>query len=413
MFLSFTFRHLFVASGLSERVEAGVLCFDNMAEKRKLKKRKEELIPGSKVEPEKPSKEEYAVAKWLRNNVPNKKTKFLNYSVEYFTAVKAVDALMDSHWAKERKGGEEPFFACREDVVDFLERMLSHKFFHRAKKVVVSEEELKGKQKKREKKKDEVDDKEDKRKEKKSIEEAESSHAEGCKEEKGLAPVEKQQRKKRKIRLEMHIEQMFVDGLDAYVWLYDPIPFYYWVFGTLVVLGAIGICVFPLWPPSVRKGVYYLSVAAAGVLVFILALAILRVIVFCIIWTLTFGRHHFWLLPNLVEDVGFLASFWPLYHYEYRGSDYEENKAKKKKNKKKKEKDSDAEDDGEGKRGLDTGAEETGAEDEKDNADKTDERHRSDIEGKDTESESESSQKSTTGRDFEMVEKEDAEDSAS
>lgn len=383
-----------------------------MAEKRKLKKRKEELVPGTKIEPEKPSKEEYAVAKWLRNNVPNKKTKFLNYSVEYFTAVKAVDALLESHWAKEGKSGEEPMFTCREDVVDFLQRMLLNKFFHRAKKVVVSEQELKGKQKKKEKTRDE--EKEDRKKEKKSVEDAESSHAEGCKEEKGLVVAEKQQRKKRKIRLEMHMEQMFVDGLDAYVWLYDPIPFYYWVFGTLVVLGSIGICVFPLWPPSVRKGVYYLSVAVAGVLVFILGLAVLRVIVFCIIWTLSLGRHHFWLLPNLVEDVGFLASFWPLYHYEYRGGDYDPNKGKKKA-RKKKDKDSDAEDDadGEGRRAVDTGAEETGAEDDKDISDKKVQRRNSNSAGKDTESESESSQKSTTGRDFEMVEKEDAEDSTS
>lgn len=50
----------------------------------------------------------------------------------------------------------------------------------------------------------------------------------------------------------MHNDQRFVDGLDAYVWIYDPIPFYYWIFGTLLVLGAIGMCLFPLWPPSVR-----------------------------------------------------------------------------------------------------------------------------------------------------------------
>lgn len=62
--------------------------------------------------------------------------------------------------------------------------MLSHKFFHRAKKVVVSEQELKGKQKKKDKKKDDADDKEEKRREKKNVDEAESSHAEGCKEEK-------------------------------------------------------------------------------------------------------------------------------------------------------------------------------------------------------------------------------------
>lgn len=62
-----------------------------------------------------------------------------------------------------------------------------------------------------------------------------------------------------------------------------------------------------------RKGVYYLSVAAAGFLIFIIALAILRIIVFCLLWGLTLGKHHLWLFPNLTEDVGFLASFWPIY----------------------------------------------------------------------------------------------------
>jgi len=50
----------------------------------------------------------------------------------------------------------------------------------------------------------------------------------------------------------MHLDQLFVDGLDAYVWIYDPIPVYYWFFGTLLVLAATAICLFPLWPPSVR-----------------------------------------------------------------------------------------------------------------------------------------------------------------
>lgn len=62
-----------------------------------------------------------------------------------------------------------------------------------------------------------------------------------------------------------------------------------------------------------RKGVYYLSVAAACFLILIIALTTLRVIVFCLVWILTLSRHHLWLLPNLTEDVGFFASFWPLY----------------------------------------------------------------------------------------------------
>lgn len=36
-------------------------------------------------ESEKATSEEYSVAKWLKANVPTKKTKFLNHHVEYFT----------------------------------------------------------------------------------------------------------------------------------------------------------------------------------------------------------------------------------------------------------------------------------------------------------------------------------------
>lgn len=115
------------------------------------------------------------------------------------------------------------------------------------------------------------------------------------------------------VRLEMHMTQYFVDCNDAYVWIYEPIPIYYWFFGTLVVLGAIGVCLFPLWPLTIRHGVYYISVAFAGFLLFIMALVIIRLIVVCLLWLATLGRCHFWLLPNLTADVGFFPSFWPLY----------------------------------------------------------------------------------------------------
>lgn len=47
--------------------------------------------------------------------------------------MKAVDALMDSAWAKEGKSGEEPMFTCREDVVDFLERCAMLQIIHVSK----------------------------------------------------------------------------------------------------------------------------------------------------------------------------------------------------------------------------------------------------------------------------------------
>lgn len=40
------------------------------------------------------------------------------------------------------------------------------------------------------------------------------------------------------------------------------------------VLGAIALCLFPLWPEVVRIGVYYVSLAAAGFVGFILSLVV-------------------------------------------------------------------------------------------------------------------------------------------
>ncbi|KAJ8949325.1 hypothetical protein NQ314_008245, partial [Rhamnusium bicolor] len=298
----------------------------------------QEYVPPGEEVIDKPTKEEFAVAKWLRKNVPIKKTKFLNHNVEYFTGKRAVDALLESNFAKR----DDPLFKTRADIVDYLHIMLEHKFYHRARKVPVSELELKGK-KKEKKSIESADDEKKEKKEKDKGTDAESSVVEGAKEQQ---QPDKEKRKK-KIRLDMHNDQRFVDCLDAYVWIYDPIPFHYWIIGTLLVLGAIGVCLFPLWPPSVRLGVYYLSVAAAGFLVSIIVLAVIRLIIFCLIWMLTLGRHHLWILPNLTEDVGFFASFWPLYTYQYKGSSSSTDKKGKKK---KKDKDSDAEDETEEKR---------------------------------------------------------------
>lgn len=376
-----------------------------MAEKRRTKKRKEDYVaPGEKVE-EKPAKDEYQIAKWLRKNVQIKKTKFMNHNVEYFTGKKAVDALMESSYSQ----GEDPFFKSREDIVDYLHLMLVHKFFHRAKKIPVSELELKGKKKEKKDKEKEISEKEvssTKEIEKEKVTDNDSL-AEGSKEQQP-----EKEKKKKKIRLDMHIDQRFVDSLDAYVWIYDPIPFYYWIMGTFFVLGAIGICLFPLWPPSVRLGVYYLSIAAAGFLVSIIVLVILRLIIFSLIWLLTWGRHHLWILPNLTEDVGFFASFWPLYTYEYKGP----GSTSQQKKKKKKEKLSDAEDDEEVKKKVEEKTIPLQNEAETNNEEKdvkSSETIDNQVEnlGGNSETESESSQRSSTGKDFEIVDQQDLESS--
>ena len=41
---------------------------------------------------------------------------------------------------------------------------------------------------------------------------------------------------------------------------------------------------------------------------------------FAIVWVLTGGKHHLWLLPNLTEECGFFESFVPVYTHEYKAS---------------------------------------------------------------------------------------------
>ncbi|XP_028176428.1 translocation protein SEC62 isoform X2 [Ostrinia furnacalis] len=378
---------------------------------------------GEPTESEKPTSQELSVAKWLKANVPTKKTKFLNHHVEYFTGAKAVDALLTSKWAT----GKNPVFTTRHDVTDYLHQMLLHKLFHRAKKVPVTEQELKGKSKKKDA------DKTSKSGDEKDGEKSQASACEG--KDKDSKDKEKE-KKKRKIRLEMHLDQVFLDTADAYVWIYDPMPWYYWVCGALVVLGTIGVCMFPLWPATVRKGVYYLSIAAAAFLVMIIALAVLRVVVFCLVWVLTLARHHLWLLPNLTEDVGFFASFWPLYKYEYRGPGSDSDKAAKNKKKRKKDKQSDDEaekpllpeprPEPEAKENVETEAKrkfgwrkkEKQSDDEAEKPLLPEPAAKEDVETEakedaptqdKSESESENSQRSSTDRDFEMVDPADLE----
>ena len=44
-----------------------------------------------------------------------------------------------------------------------------------------------------------------------------------------------------------------------------------------------------------------------------------RSVLFAIVWAVTLGKHHFWLFPNLLADVGVLDSFKPLYTHEVKG----------------------------------------------------------------------------------------------
>jgi len=297
-----------------------------MADRKKLlRKRKENEPTTSEVakNEDEASKLEYEVAKYLRNKLPKKSTTLLRDKVDYFIASKAIDCLLDSKWATNTVASEqnEPLFTTRESVVDYLNTMLEHRFFHRASKIVI--------------------------KDKKKIKDADDENATDSslskKKDKKRDDEEKKEKKKekKKIKLDIHQEQLVVDSNEPYVWLYEPVSIKSWIFGFLLVIGVVGICLFPLWPSILRDIVYYISLAAASFIIFMIGLAILKCILFFIVWAATFGKHHFWLLPNLTEDVGFFASFVPLYEHKTRDdivkeSDKQSKKKPVKESKKKK-----------------------------------------------------------------------------
>lgn len=292
-----------------------------MAERRRQKKRSQEVGE--------PTKDEKAVAKYLRFNCPTKSTNMMGHRVDYFIASKAVECLMDSKWAKAKKG-EEALFTTRESVVDYCNRLLKKQFFHRALKVMKMKPEKDTKKEKEKEKGKNDSGKEDEKKSKKEVvkddkpkkdkEKKKDTEKEESKKSQDETPgTPKKKETKRKFKLEPHEEQVFLDGNEVYVWIYDPVHFKTFAMGLILVIAVIAATLFPLWPPEMRVGVYYLSVGAGCFVASILLLAVARCILFLIIWLITGGRHHFWFLPNLTADVGFIDSFRPLYTHEYKG----------------------------------------------------------------------------------------------
>lgn len=201
------------------------------------------------------TKLDFAVAKYLRNNLPTKEAMFVGIKrVNYFIASKAVDVLMNSKYSDQ--------FKTREEAVLLLNSLLLKRFFHRARKII------------------------------------------------------KVEGSKKKFKLDMHDIQTFEDCKEPYVWLYEPTSLRSWLFSIGLVLLVVAVCLFPLWPQMIRGGVYKLCIFCLCLLSALLGLSVVRHIIFFIVWALTIGKIHFWLLPNLTEDVGIWESFVPLYTIE-------------------------------------------------------------------------------------------------
>jgi len=95
-----------------------------------------------------------------------------------------------------------------------------------------------------------------------------------------------------------------------------------------IMLGGV---MFPLWPPTMRLGVWYLSMGMLGLIGLFFAIAIVRLIFYVI--TVLVVSPGIWIFPQLFADVGFVESFIPLWEW-----DLPKKKSKKKKGDKGKEK---------------------------------------------------------------------------
>lgn len=125
-------------------------------------------------------------------------------------------------------------------------------------------------------------------------------------------------------------QQQDANDESHYVWLYED-PGSQWRM-RLYALGAVvlilAVVFFPVWPYTMRLGVWYLSMACLGLLGLFFAMALFRLILFIV--TMLAVPPGLWLYPNLFEDVGFFDSFKPLWGWQETPEDKKRIKTEKK-----------------------------------------------------------------------------------
>jgi translocation protein SEC62 len=98
-------------------------------------------------------------------------------------------------------------------------------------------------------------------------------------------------------------EQKFVPD-EYYVWFFEGSQWTTYAGAVLMVGIMLGGVMFPLWPPIMRLGVWYLSMAMLGLIALFFAIAIVRLIFYVI--TIVVASPGIWIFPKLFADVGFV-----------------------------------------------------------------------------------------------------------
>ncbi|KAI7866876.1 translocation protein Sec62-domain-containing protein [Spinellus fusiger] len=99
-----------------------------------------------------------------------------------------------------------------------------------------------------------------------------------------------------------------------YMWVWEGSQFKLYVGAACLVATILAAVLFPLWPYTLRVGVWYLSIAVLGLLGVFFGIAAVRLVLYVI--SLVVLPRGFWLFPNLFADCGVLESFVPVWDWD-------------------------------------------------------------------------------------------------
>ncbi|KAI4280662.1 MAG: hypothetical protein L6R35_005848 [Caloplaca aegaea] len=136
-------------------------------------------------------------------------------------------------------------------------------------------------------------------------------------------PAKQQKRVKGLWTVKIEQQQEVLEDLH-YVWLYEGPQWKQKMYAAGALVLIMAVVMFPLWPVTLRIGVWYLSMGALGLIALFFAMAIFRAILFAVTYFAV--PPGLWLYPNLFEDVGFFDSFRPVWGWQ---EDKKKKKSKK------------------------------------------------------------------------------------
>lgn len=90
-----------------------------------------------------------------------------------------------------------------------------------------------------------------------------------------------------------------------YAWFYEGSQVMTYVGAVAMLLVMLAGVMFPLWPPIMRLGVWYISIGVLGLIGLFFAIAVVRLIFYII--TIIVASPGIWIFPKLFADVGFVS----------------------------------------------------------------------------------------------------------